>query len=365
MSRTKSNDITLSRQWATRPDDERFLSLQNLEQHLQARTQRCVEEPIDCKDIQVRALPENQLGIETKNGLSTFTNWSFGQLCTSAGAPGAYLMKIPSELAGINLQYGLQHQAIREKTKLYIDRNGSNILRCATGPDYGRFLDLEIVQQIIRMNADGRFQIPSASYATNNPKRATTLYAGDRDMFLFLVDPNHSITVDNETIFRGFYVQHSEVGKSVFDFCSFTYNYICDNRIVWGMGDVKSLRIKHSKNAPIRFGNEAEKALREFADSSMIGLDRQVKAAKALNVAKDDEGVTDWLKDRGFSGVVSGKILDAIKTEGYDAGSLWGMVQGVTAYARAIPFADVRTEVEKTAGKLLDKYAPVPVELAA
>ena len=365
MSRTRSNDITLSRQWASRPDDERFVSLESLEEHLAARTQRCIEEPIDCKDIQVRALPDNQLGIETREGLSNFTNWSFGQLCATAGVPGAYLSKIPSELAGINLQYGLMNQAVREKTKLYIDKNGENTLRGATGPDYGRFLDLEIVQQIRRMNHDGRFQIPAASYATNNPKRATTLYAGDRDMFLFLVDPKNSITVDNETIFRGFYVQHSEVGKSVYDFCTFTYNYICDNRIVWGMGDVKSLRIKHSKNAPIRFGNEAEKALMQFADSSMIGLDRQVKAAKALNVARNDAGVTDWLKDRGFSGVVSGKILDSIKTEGYDAGSLWGMVQGVTAYARSIPHADVRTEVEKTAGKLLDRYAPVPVDVAA
>ena len=40
------------------------------------------------------------------------------------------------------------------------------------------------VDAIRRANQDGYWKVPAASYSTSNPKRATTLYASDRDVFL-------------------------------------------------------------------------------------------------------------------------------------------------------------------------------------
>jgi hypothetical protein len=57
----------------------------------------------------------------------------------------------------------------------------------------GRIWDSQVVAAVERVNEDGRWQIPAASYQARNPKRATTLYASDRDVFIFLVDPNNPV----------------------------------------------------------------------------------------------------------------------------------------------------------------------------
>jgi hypothetical protein len=111
------------------------------------------------------------------------------------------------------------------------------------------------------VNTDGRWVIPAASYTTKNPKRATTLYASDRDVFIFLVDPKNPVEVNGEQLFRGFMTWNSEVGSAVFGLTTFLYRYVCDNRIIWGATDVQELRIRHTGGAPERFAYEGEKYL--------------------------------------------------------------------------------------------------------
>ena len=85
-------------------------------------------------------------------------------------------------------------------------------LRSLTSPNYGRIWDIQVVEAVERVNHDGMWKVPAASYSASNPKRATTLYASDRDVFIFLVDPDHPIEVGDDILFRGFYTWNSEVG---------------------------------------------------------------------------------------------------------------------------------------------------------
>src|SRR6185437_5800445 len=73
------------------------------------------------------------------------THWSFGQLCSLVGAPPSYLRELPAPLAGINLQYGLSNHR-PEQVKFLETANGRTELRAATGPDYGRIYDHELVE---------------------------------------------------------------------------------------------------------------------------------------------------------------------------------------------------------------------------
>lgn len=135
--------------------------------------------------------------------LLTPTNWSFTQLAGYAGAPAGYLRKLPAELAAINLQWGLETEG-KQDALVLAQSNGENHLRALTSTSYGRIWDIDVVKGVEKVNADGRWEIPAATYTTKNPKRATTLYASDRDVFIFLVDPKNPIEVAGEQLFRGF-----------------------------------------------------------------------------------------------------------------------------------------------------------------
>ncbi|EJJ29812.1 hypothetical protein PMI11_01875 [Rhizobium sp. CF142] len=76
---------------------------------------------------------------------------------------------------------------------------------------------------------------------THNPfiditRDTTTLYASDRDVFLFLVDDTHPIEAghlpngDSDLYFRGFYAWNSEVGSKTLGVASFYLRAVCANR---------------------------------------------------------------------------------------------------------------------------------------
>ena len=105
-------------------------------------------------------------------------------------------------------------------------------------------------------------------------KDSTTLYASDRDVFMFLVDDTHPIEVgklsngDPDLVFRGFYVWNSEVGKTALGLSTFLLRGVCCNRNIWGAQDVNSISVRHNKHAPTKFVTDMQPKLIEYADSS-------------------------------------------------------------------------------------------------
>ena len=193
----------VSSEWFLRPADERFLSLSELFASVRGRAERSRTRTVESAAIRVEATRENpdRLALMLPGSAEPVapTHWSFGQLAALVGAPAAYLRQLPAPLAGINLQYGLTaHRAEQVKT-LEAD-HGRVELRAVTGPDYGRIYDHELVEAVQRIAGDGvgdtRWKVPGVldwSTGVYNPRvdvtrDTTTLYASDRDVFLFLVD---------------------------------------------------------------------------------------------------------------------------------------------------------------------------------
>lgn len=357
------NLMTASDQWATRPDDQRFASLADLKAAVLAR-----------KGESWTATPQTGPGANlmvhpSESGLQVNiydpargsrvdlapTHWAFGQLAQYAKAPASYLRGLPQELAAINLQWGLEHAPLRDDSLVLAQSNGTNILRAMTSTSYGRIWDHQVVEAVERVNPDGRWQIPAATYATTNPKRATTLYASDRDVFIFLVDPQNVIEVGGEKLFRGFYTWNSEVGSAVFGLTTFLYRYVCDNRIIWGATDVKELRIRHTGGAPERFRYEGAQYLRRYAEESTEKLVQGVKAAQETKIpTAKAQSVAEWLQARGFTKAEAKASVDAAVAEEGQARSVWDIVNGITAYARSISHTDARVTLETKAGKLME-----------
>lgn len=250
-----------SREWAARPDDERFLSLEELANAVSLR--RGESWTLETAPQEMRTVIEDgRLGLKVYDGREGRekylepTHWSFGQLASYAKAPASYLRELPDQLAAINLQWGLEHNPIRDNALVLGRTNSETHLRSITSRSYGRIWDSQVVDAVQKANVNGNWQVPAASYTTSNPKRATTLYASDRDVFIFLVDPDNAIEHGEDTLFRGFFAWNSEVGAATFGLATFLYRYVCDNRLVWGAQNVNELRIRHTKGAPDRFAYE-------------------------------------------------------------------------------------------------------------
>lgn len=107
----------------------------------------------------------------------------------------------------------------------------------------------------------------------NVTKETTTLYASDRDVFLFLVDDLNPIEAGllpdgtPDLYFRGFYCRNSEVGAKTLGIASFYLRAVCQNPNLWGVEDFQKVKIRHSKYATSRFAHEAAPALSRFAES--------------------------------------------------------------------------------------------------
>ncbi len=101
----------VSSEWFSRPNDERFLSLDDLADTVRRRAERSRTRVVETALIHVEANRSNperlSLILPGADAPVAPTHWSFGQLAAQVGAPAAYLRNLPATLAGINLQYGL------------------------------------------------------------------------------------------------------------------------------------------------------------------------------------------------------------------------------------------------------------------
>lgn len=360
-------DLTAaSAQWASRPDDQRFLDLDSLAQHVAARRRASHSKVLPLGALTIDH-DERELFVRGHNGAAaTMTNWSFGQLASMVKAPAAYLRGLPPAVAEINLEYGLKFSDQNtSETQLYYTEDGQiGELRAATGPKYGRIFDEQIVRAVEHMNADGRWTVPSEFNKTEGfvvTKRNTTLYASDRDIFLFLVDERNPIVIGDQTYFRGFYTWNSEVGKATFGLATFLYSYVCCNRIIWGARDIEELRIRHTHLAPERFIEQATPALRAIADSSPEPIVTAIRKAQETKIAEKPAQVEQWLASKGFGKFETATAI-ALAARGGDTGStgdptnLWDLIQGGTAAAREYGHQDARLDLEKQWSGLL-RYA--------
>ncbi len=369
----------VSSEWFSRPDDERYMSLDDLFASVKGRAERSRTRTVESAAIRVEAhrddperlalvLPEAEAPVAP-------THWSFGQLASLVGAPAAYLRQLPAPLAGINLQYGLtNHRA--EQVKTLETEDGRTELRAVTGPDYGRIYDHELVSAVRRIAGNGtgdtRWKVPGVldwSTGLYNPmvdvtKDTTTLYASDRDVFLFLVDDLNPIEAGRlpdgspDLYFRGFYCWNSEVGAKTLGIASFYLRAVCQNRNLWGVEDFQEISIRHSKYAANRFAHEAAPALTRFANSSPAPFIEGIRAAREKIVARCDEDRADFLKKRGFSKAETAKIVETVLAEeGRPPESVFDFVQGITAVARGKPQQDARLAIETRAKAILEKVA--------
>lgn len=354
-----------SNQWAKRPDDERFTSLDELLAH--TRHQREISKGMALPSRSLSAAPiaddatRTQLVVLGPDGSpSSPTHWAFGQLAQRVGAPASYLRTLPSDIAADALNYGIFKRPVEDMGVL-LRQNGGVELAAVTGPNYGRIWNADVVaalQQRFGNGIDGEFTVPGEfGKAVDVTKANTTLFAGERDMFVFLADETHRIDVpgrrngETGSMARGFFVWNSEVGSRTLGVATFLFDYVCCNRIVWGAEGYEEILVRHTISAPDRFVEEVSPAIEAYAHKSTATITQAIEAAQAARLAPDK--VDEFLRKRFTKGQAAGIKAAHLADEDRPIESLWDVTVGATAYARGIKWQDDRVAIEKEAGKIM------------
>lgn len=357
-----------SHEWATRPADERFTSLPELHDAMQKSRDNSASSVISSKVLEFQPDPEDPrdgllVGGDT-GAVAAPTNWAFGQFSSLAGAPASYLSKLPAPLAADCLNYGLKYDRKTEDLGVLLTQEDDAIkVRAATGPNYGRIWNVDIAKALMDRFGDGvtgDWKVPG-EFGKDVPitKANTTIFGSDRDMFVFLADEKNRLQVDNRRggesgdMARGFFVWNSEVGSKTIGAAFFLFDFVCMNRIVWGVEGYTEHRIRHTVGAPDRWLDEITPVLIEYAESAASPIEAQIKAAQKHKLEKVDE----FLANR-FSGKQAKVFMAAHeREEGRPIENVWDAVTAITSVAREIPNTDRRVELERKGGALLDLVA--------
>lgn len=359
-----------SHEWATRPDDQRFTGLDDLRDF--TRAQREFSRSLALSSRRITAAPiegDNRglaiLGPDDQPTLPS--HWAFGQLAARIKAPAGYLRSLPSDIAADAINYGLQHRDIEDVGALLRHDlpTPAPTLAAMTGPNYGRVWNSDVVDALYARFGNGRdgdFTVPGEfGQAVEVTKANTTLFASDRDMFVFLADERNRIEIPNRrdgqpgSLARGFFVWNSEVGSTTLGVATFLFDYVCMNRMVWGVQGYDEIKIRHTVSAPDKFLEEVAPALESYANSATDGITDAISAARAKRIGDLDEVQEFLIRGKRFS-ATQAKAISLVheQEEGRPIETLWDAAVGVTAYAKGIPHQQERVAMERQGGVILD-----------
>jgi hypothetical protein len=381
------NIMQASNQWATRPDDERFWTLDEMHQRTLSYREHSTESlqlASDCR------LTTNSRGIAMQVGQSgneaDVGHYAFTQVCRQLSAPAGYLRQLSSALAVECLEHSRERDPAQDRQRnLLIDTTGIHRLRATTSDRYVRVWNHELVEALQELQVDGWVvppARPSGHEAEGRTRIATEedcidfgdspltvkpgdtiapagLYASDHDMFAFLINPR--IEIDNglspSGMRRGTMIRQSEVGSCSIWKLDFLFDTVCGNHIVWDAREVRETRVRHMGSAVEDNWVAMIRNITEEAETSARQQEAEIRRAQEIVLGSGKEEIMALLfKNRWATKRVAGKAFDIAEDHSESHGnphSLWGMVSGLTRLSQQTGYADDRAAMDRAAGKML------------
>lgn len=390
-----NNLYRASGQWAKRPADQRFWTIQDAHQFCKGYADVASERTIDFGATRFVDTGDN-LALDMGDGVPlTMTNWGFSQLARMANAPAEYLRKLPAEVASRCLEVGLDRHFADKKS---FDRVGlihggeTPVLRALTSDKYSRFWNHEVFDRLGGLEAKG-WQVPpgrpcgtkgeDTRIATEadcldvrmkglgiNPGdriAPSGIYASDHDMFAFMVNEEYRIDDGSDGgLSRGFFVSNSEVGAASLRLTMFSYRHVCGNHIVWDASDVLDVAVRHVGDVSGRFVMSIGDPLDTYLKSSAAKDEAKIRRAKEIVLGTDATAILDGIfgltNRRRRHGLPEALNLETVAAavesteqhpEDGNPFSLWGFANGLTRISQLSHYADRRTAIDAAAGSLL------------
>jgi hypothetical protein len=354
-----------SHQWATRPADERFSSLEAMHAAALASRDSSREKDTEWASLRAEAVGSD-LFLVGKGGVGAkIAHYAFGQLANRIGAPAAYLRQLPATLAAQNLNYGLKEKVSGLASLLFHLNTGETgtalTLRAATSEKYTRIWNHEVIARLIELSARCRLQPgrttmggagnPEGLDLDGVPSRA--LYASDHDMFAFLMSEQLVQDPVGQSLFRGIIVANSEVGDRALSVLGFWFREVCWNHIIWGAEKLTEVKLVHVGEIGKKWV-DAQLVIRRYLDASTDQESVRFQQLTARIAATKEEVLDTLFGKRLASYTALEASYDAVvPEEDGDPRSVWGIAQGITRHSQKTPYADERFALDRAAGKLL------------
>lgn len=386
--------LTAYKQWADRPADERFWSLEGMLDACHNYYQRAAQAEVLARDLRIEA-QDDDLRLVGKSGApARLSHYAFGQLCTRAHAPAAYLRELPATLAAQNLNHGLKRAQDGAQTNLLFHRHEDSLgltLRAALSGRYERVWNWEFIDKLIDV-LGGSWRPPPGRPAPSGDPRArpataedclkrqnhslsikpgdiigpSGLYASDRDMFAFLIDEDRVIEDGTEDgLMRGLMFWNSEVGDKKIGGLAFLFKSVCGNHIVMGVNALLQWGTAHVGKAHQKAWRQLDATAKTYAQSSASIEEQRIKQARRKEIGKDrDEAIktmAEFATRKRIPGISRERLGEAFDRaeqhrDWYKAAptTAWGIVQGYTEIAKETKHADARVHQERAAGRLME-----------
>ncbi len=326
----------------SRPDDERFETFDCLYTY-------CLNKQRE-SEVHWRIPPEviptvynDHLRLKL-TGSSSFelNDWSFGQTCQLANVKKDTLNRLkPNTSAQVLMEtmpYGSRPFQVFTQ---------SDVVKSIHGVGYTRLYDSDVLELVI----DEALEFAPPPKGLNG---STGLYAGEQDMFAFLIDDKSWVDIGGEQFAPGFFIWNSEVGRRTVGIDTFWYQRVCANHIVWDAKEVVSYSRKHTANV-VQAMDDIRAILRRLVQTRDARKDAfavAVSKAMSTSLGPTQEDVIKALS--GF-GIAAGVIKEAIEmmatqSDGY---TVFRAVDSLTRITGRIQNAGDRAEQDSKIGQVM------------
>ena len=328
-----------------RSPDETFPTMQALWDHCYRLREQSQDRWHAPRDLAPKAASSTLTLTLGDDGAFALNDWSFSQLCRLADVSKDTVNRLSPLTASTVLA-----ETLPKGNKPFQILTHEDRIRSLHGATYTRLWNVDLLSMIREFATD--FQPPQEAFTGG-----TGLYAGEQDLFVFLIDPLGWVEIEGENYAPGFFVYNSEVGRRALGCQTFWFQAICQNHLVWDATDITEFTRRHTARVneglvEIRTMIEAIVAKRDARKDGFVQIVRKAMDAKLGNDAEDA------FKELCKNGIARSVAKEAI-TLAQEKGrfTIWSVVDALTRLSQKSQYAGERAEADQKAAQLLSLVA--------
>jgi predicted GNAT family acetyltransferase len=324
-----------------RAPDERYSSLASLAEFCREQKIRSIDRWQPPQHLSIQTQGEQLVVCAGSDGAFHMNEWSFGQLCSLARVSKDTVNRLYPETAtrvfGETLPTG--------QKPMQLLTTGES-LRSIHGVSYTRLWNLDLVNVLREFATD--FTPPQEGM-----NGATGLYAGEQDLFAFLIDPTGWTEIDGQTFAPGLFAWNSEVGKRSIGVSTFWFQSVCANHLVWDATEVLEITRKHTAGVhdALHDVRRAIESLVTKRDERRDGFVRVMKKAMNESLGSNADEVEKVLQKQGINRQLAKEALGIAREQGRF--TIFSLVDALTRIAQQRVNAGERLEADQQAAGLL------------
>jgi len=337
-----------------RDPDECFNSLADLTRFCQGQKAKSVDRWLPPRSLRPRPLALDRLvvdfagaGNDGSVGAFQMNDWSFTQLCQLAKVSRDTVNRVSADTA-----WRVFNDTLPEGNKPLQLYTEGEMIRSIHGVSYTRLYNADILAMLAEFATD--FGPPQkAAFGGNESGGGTGLYAGEQDMFCFLIDPTGWAEIEGQAFAPGFFIWNSEVGKRSLGIQTFWFQAVCQNHIVWDAVEVVEFTRKHTASIHDSLA-EMRRIVEQLVakrDQRRDGFAKVMLKAMHERLGNDAEEVMKVLLQHGINRGWAKQALEIAQEQGRF--TIFAMVDALTRMAGELKFAGERAEIDQKAAGLL------------